>query len=61
MFRSGVPLVVMMVRVVFLGVGPPGCVGGPWALLSMGCCYFWLGARWVALLAFGRQSSWCLW
>ena len=45
MFRSAVPLVMMMVKVVVLGVGPPGRVGGPRALFSVGCCYSWLGAR----------------
>ena len=51
--RSAVPLVMTMVTVpqVVLGMGPPGHVGGPWALLGVGCCYSWLGARWVALLA----------
>ena len=52
--RSAETLVMMMVRVpqvVVLGVGPPGRVGGPWALLGVGCCYSWPGARWVALLA----------
>ena len=61
MFRSAVPLVVTMVRVLVLGVGSPGPVGRPWALLRVGCCYSWLGARWVALLAFVHQSCWCLW
>ena len=61
MFRSTLPLVVMMVRVVVLGVDAPGRVGGPWVLFSAGCCYSWLGAWWVALLAFVRQSCWCLW
>ena len=45
-----VPLASMMV-----GVSVPG-VGGPWALFSACCCYPWLGARSVALLAFVRQS-----
>ena len=51
--RSAVPLVMMMVRVpqVVLGVDPSGRVGGPWASLGVGCCYSWLGATWVALLA----------
>ena len=54
MVRSAVPLVMMMVRVpqvVVLGVGPPGLVGDPGALLGVGCCFSWLGAQWVALLA----------
>ena len=45
-----VPLALMMMRVVIPGVGVP------WALFSVCCCYFLLGARWVALLAFVRQS-----
>ena len=44
------PLALMMVRVAVPGVG------GPWALFSVCCCYSWLGARWVARLAFLRQS-----
>ena len=35
LFRSAVTLVMMMVRVVVLGVGLPGRVGGPWALLTL--------------------------
>ena len=53
--RSGVPLALLMVR-----VADPG-VGGPWALFGACCCFFWLGTRWVALLAFVRQSCWRLW
>ena len=50
-----VPLALMMV-----GVAVPG-VGGPWVLFSVCCCYPWLGARWVALVAFVRQSCWRPW
>ena len=51
--RSALPLVIMMVRVpeVVLCVELPRRVGGSWALLGVGCCYSWLGARRVALLA----------
>ena len=47
-----VPLALMMVGVAFPGVG------APWALFGVCCCYPWLGARWVALLAFVYQSCW---
>ena len=50
-----VPLALMMV-----GVAVPG-VGGPWALFGVCCCYLWLGARWVALVALVRQPSWRPW
>ena len=52
--HSAVPLVMMMVwvpQVAVLGVGLPGRVGGPLALLGVGFCYSRLGARWLALLA----------
>ena len=49
------PLALMMVRVVF------PAVGGPRALFSVCCCYFWLAARGVMLLAFVCQSCWGRW
>ena len=49
------PLTLMMVRAAVPGVG------GPWALSSVCCCYPLLGARWVALLVFVRQSCWRPW
>ena len=45
-----VPLALMMVRLVIPGEG------GPLAFFSVCCCYSWLGAWWVALLAIVRQS-----
>ena len=50
-----VPPALMMV-----GVAVPA-VGGPWVLSSVSCWYPWLGARWVALVVFVRQSSWRPW
>ena len=50
MCPSAGPLALMVVRVAV----PAG--GGPWASFSVCCCYSWLGARWVVLLAFVRQS-----
>ena len=55
MRRSAVPLAFMTVRLAVPGVG------GPWALFSVCCCYSWLGARWLALLVFVRQSCWRPW
>ena len=45
-WRSAVPLALMMARVVGPGVGGP----------SVCSCFSWLGARSVALLAFVRKS-----
>ena len=52
---SAVPLALLLVRVAVPDVG------GPWALFSVCCCYFCPGARWVAQLAFVRQSCWRPW
>ena len=51
-FGSTVPLLNMMVGVLWVVVlcVAPG-VGGPWAVVGVGCCNSWLRARCVALLA----------
>ena len=42
-------------------MSPCGAAGVDDGGFSVCCCYPWLGARWVALVAFVRQFSWRPW